>query len=61
MKIIEIGTFDGNGMPTFWHLAPEKMAGTEHCLGIFDEKVYVNGVEIVEWTEKRLRLKNAEK
>ena len=55
--IVEIGTFDRLGAPTFWHIAPGPRKETqEYCLGIIDEKVFVNEVEIVEWTEKRLRL-----
>ena len=66
MKIIEIGTFDDNGSPIYWSIGPENGTRSDfkpqeskpenYCLGIIDDKVYVNGVEIVKWTEKRLGL-----
>ena len=64
MKITKIGTFEKNGMPTGWVLAPESEIGLnyepkvveadEYCLGIIEDKVFVNGVEVVEWTAARL-------
>ncbi len=57
MKIIKIGTFNECGNPINWHLdacgVTDDLKTTEYGLGIVKEKVYVNGVEIVEWTEKR--------
>jgi len=56
MKIVKIGKFNEHGWPTGWHLNSEGMKDSAYCLGIIDEKVFVNGVEIVEWTEKRLEM-----
>jgi len=53
MRIIKIGTFTEQGFPTNWHIDGTDMKDGEHCFGIINEKVCVNGVEIVEWTEKR--------
>jgi hypothetical protein len=69
MKIVKIGEFDKSGCPINWHLdmegaEPGSYAATNdkstcHCLGLLgdttspDCPVTVNGVEIVEWTEKR--------
>ncbi len=57
MKIIKIGTFNEQGNPINWHLdacgVTDDLKTTKYGLGIIKDKVYVNGVEIVEWTEKR--------
>jgi hypothetical protein len=56
MRILKIGTFDANGMPTGWHLDMNGGTAKEYCLGIdtlFHGSVDVNGVEVVEWTEAR--------
>lgn len=68
MKIIKIGTFDSDGNPIGWELDGSNSpcnfeAATcnkvPHCLGFSDSSggvdtiVTVNGVEIVEWGEKR--------
>lgn len=59
MKIVEIGTFDNHGMPTYWTMnGSDQKEGEKYCLGIdqlFPGSVDVNGVEIVEWTKKRKR------
>ena len=52
MKIIKIGTFNKQGFPTNWHIESDMKDG-KSALAIIEEKVYVNGVEILEWTEKR--------
>ena len=54
-KIVKIGTFNEQGFPIEWDIDAEGTADIEHILGIIDDKVYVNGVEIVEWTEERKR------
>ena len=55
MKIVKIGTFDERGMPTGWIIAdnPNSTGSSYYALGIIDDTVRVNGVEIVEWTKKR--------
>ena len=55
MRIIKIGTFDERGFPTGWSIDGIDMKEGEYCLGIIKEKVYINGVEIVPWTEERNR------
>ena len=60
-KIIKIGTFNKQGFPIEWDVDMEEakewkeVKEVRHVLGIIDDKVYVNGVEIVEWTEERKR------
>jgi len=57
MKIVKIGKFDENGSPTGWHFDVEFQHGSgKYCLGLDTYgpgSVDVNGVEIVEWTERR--------
>ena len=55
MRIIKIGTFNEQGSPIQWHLEPDSAEKTEYCLGIIKEKVCINGVEVVPWTEERNR------
>lgn len=57
MKIIKIGTFDKQGHPINWHIDLDKIHDNErYALGVInEEKVCVNSVEIVEWTEERDR------
>ena len=54
-KIVKIGTFNEQGFPIRWTVDTEGVEELEHVLGIINEKVYVNRVEIVEWTEERKR------
>ena len=53
MKIIKKGTFDKQGMPTEWHIDMNEQENVEYALGVIKEKVCVNGIEIVEWTQER--------
>ena len=57
MKIIKIGTFNKFGMPTGWEFDGNNMGNSkEYCMGLDilgPGIVDVNGIEIVEWTEKR--------
>lgn len=67
MKIVKVGSFDCNGIPTGWHF---DLSGFENCLAVSNAKdpaklyclgldmirpgsVDVNGVEIEEWTLNR--------
>jgi len=56
MKIVKIGTFDHNGCPTGWHIDMNDIPDGVYALGvdvIGPGIVDVNGIEIVEWTNKR--------
>ena len=59
MKILKIGSFNGNGNPIGWSFDLESPPNLNaHCLSIRgdfnqDCPVTVNGIEIVEWTDAR--------
>jgi len=59
MKIVKIGTFDRDGVPTGWHIDIKSTSEKGYVLGVGNIGpgiVDVNGVEIVEWTEKRKKM-----
>jgi len=55
VKIVKIGTFNNQGFPLGWSIDTKDSEELKHILGILGDKVYVNGVEIVQWTEGRKR------
>jgi len=58
MKIIKIGTWNEQGFPLYWSIdlvEREPVPAHRCCIEVRNEKVYVNGVEIVPWTEERNR------
>ncbi len=58
MKIEKTGTFDENGLMVGWHLNGEGLDSGDDAssiLAIINNKVFVHGVEIVDWTNERLR------
>jgi len=57
-KIIKKGTFSKEGAPTGWTIAPGQDEEIDYCLGVIDDKVFVNGVEIEEWTKERKKMMN---
>lgn len=62
MKIVKIGTFNKFGTPINWELAcenPQNVSDAGYILGVIDEKVFVCGVEVVEWTNDRLEIMQA--
>ncbi len=55
-RIVKIGTFDRQGMPTGWYIENTEHNEVGYCLGLdmlFPGSVDVNGCEIVEWTLAR--------
>jgi len=58
MKIVKIGRFDHDGIPIDWIIDmgnenDSPIAGA--VLEIVDDKVCVNGIEIKEWSDARLK------